>query len=206
MEDPKRIVQQGYDQLGSLYRTHYEETNPLRYSNWLTTLAQLLPAKAKVLELGCADGIPTARFLSQQFSYLGIDISPIQVEQARANVPEALFQVADMATLTFSRLSFDGVIALYSIIHLPLAEQPALFKTIYQWLAPNGYFLCITGADEWTGVDSDWIKPGTLMYWSYADAGTYRSWLIEAGFTIVESQFVAEGNSGHTFFLLQKKA
>ena len=204
LEDPKRIVQRGYDQLGSLYRTHYEQLNPDRYKDWLTTLAHLLAINASVLELGCADGIPTARFLSQQFDYVGVDISPVQIEQARANVPQAHFEVADMATLRFPDLSFDGVIALYSIIHLPLAEQPALVKAVYNWLRPDGYFLCIVGAQEWTGTDADWHQLGASMYWSHADARTYQSWFINTGFTILDNHFVAEGAGGHTYFLLRK--
>lgn len=205
MEEPKRIVQQGYDLLGSRYRMHYEEANPERYSHWLTELMKLLPVEANVLELGCADGIPTARFLSQHFDYLGIDISPVQIKLARHNVPKARFEVADMAALTFSEAEFDAVAALYSIIHLPLAEQPALLTAVYQWLRPNGCFLCVTGANEWTGTETDWVAPGTRMYWSHTDADTYQSWFIEAGFTIIERHFVAEGAAGHTFFLLQKQ-
>ena len=205
MEEPKRIVQLGYDQLGSRYRAHYEETNPERYVHWLIEVTQRLPPKANILELGCADGIPTAHFLSQHFGYLGIDISPVQIELARANVPNARFEVADMTTLTFPDAVFDAVIALYSIIHVPLAEQPTLIDTVYQWLTPNGYFLSVVGAGEWTGTESDWITSGTLMYWSHANADTYQSWFIETGFTIIDRYFVTEGKAGHTFFFVQKQ-
>lgn len=204
MEDPKRIVQEGYDQLSSRYRTHYEQLSPDRYSEWLTALASLSPLKASILELGCADGIPTARFLSQQFAYLGVDLSPVQVQQARINVPQARFEIADMANLIFPGSSFDAIIALYSLIHLPVTEQPDLIKNIYQWLRPGGYFLCTVGASEWTGTDSNWNQSGAKMYWSHADRATYQSWFTETGFTYLESYFVPEGNGGHTYFLLKK--
>lgn len=204
MEDPKRIVQQGYDQLGTRYRTHYEQQNPDRYNDWLTTFVNLLPKYAGVLELGCADGIPAARFLSQHFDYLGVDISPVQIQLARVNVPGARFETADMATLTFSPLSFDGILALYSIIHLPIAEQPALFKAIYNWLKPEGYFLCIVGAQAWTGIDADWNQSGSSMYWSHADASAYQSWFLDLGFIVIDTHFIAEGAGGHTYFLLRK--
>jgi len=205
MEEPKRIVQQGYDQLGSHYRMHYEETNPERYIHWLPEVTQRLPSTANILELGCADGIPTARFLSQHFGYLGIDISPVQIELARANVPNARFEVADMTTLTFPDAVFDAVIALYSIIHVPLAEQPPLINAVNQWLRPEGYFMCIMGANEWTGTETNWIASGTRMYWSHTDADTYQSWFIETGFTIIDRHFVTEGKAGHTFFFVQKQ-
>ncbi|UFH53407.1 class I SAM-dependent methyltransferase [Spirosoma sp. KNUC1025] len=204
MKDPKRIVQQGYDRLGHRYRTHYEQENPHRYEDLLRTFIQVLSPNADVLELGCADGIPTAQYLSQYVNYQGVDISPIQINLARRNAPSAHFEVADMAALVFPDRSFDGIIALYSIIHLPLAEQPALFKSAYQWLRPNGYLLCIVGAGEWTGTDSNWIEPGTGMYWSHTDADTYQTWFTHIGFAILDRYFVPEGDGGHTYFLLNK--
>ncbi|AEI48379.1 class I SAM-dependent methyltransferase [Runella slithyformis] len=204
MEDSKRIVQEGYDRLGSRYRTHYEKSDPERYRHWLNELTKRLPARANVLELGCADGIPTARILSQHFVYRGIDLSPVQIKQARRNVPKAHFEVADMTALTFPEAAFEAVIALYSIIHVPLAEQPALINAVYRWLRPDGCFLCVVGDCEWTGTEPDWIEPGLRMYWSHTDADTYQSWFIETGFTVIERHFAAEGATGHTFFFLQK--
>ncbi|GAB4033691.1 class I SAM-dependent methyltransferase [Spirosoma gilvum] len=204
MDDPKRIVQQGYDQLGSSYRAFFEKADSERYLDWLTNFVHHLPSDSNVLELGCADGIPTARYLSQHADYLGIDISQKQIELARHNVPQANFEVADMATLSFPEETFNGIVALYSIIHLPLPEQPPLFKAVYRWLKPGGYFLCIVGAGEWTGTESDWVEPGTRMYWSHADAPTYQTWVVDTGFTVAESFFVPEGNGGHTYFLLKK--
>lgn len=202
--DPKRIVQRGYDQLGDAYRIFYERANPDRYRDWLTDFATRLPAGGKVLELGCADGIPAARYLSQQFDYVGIDLSPVQVELARQNVPGACFEVADMATVAFSEAAFDGVLALYSIIHLPPPEQPDLFRAIYRWLKPNGYFLGVVGAGEWTGTGQGWIIPELDMYWSHTDAASYQMWFTEIGFSVLDTYFVPEGDSGHTFFLLGK--
>ena len=35
------------------------------------------------------------------------------------------------------------------------------------------------------------------MWWSHADAATYRSWLQQAGLEVTVQQFIPEGNSGH---------
>jgi hypothetical protein len=44
------------------------------------------------------------------------------------------------------------------------------------------------------------------MWWSHADAATYRSWLHQAGLTITAQQFIAEDTSGHTLFWAQQQA
>lgn len=39
------------------------------------------------------------------------------------------------------------------------------------------------------------------MFWSHADAATYRTWLGGTGFTVDRQEFVPEGDGGHELFL-----
>jgi len=204
MKTPKEIVRDGYDHLAGAYRAHYQDDHKTRYESWLTEFSEFLSINARVLELGCADGIPTAAYLNQRFNYLGVDLSPVQIEQARQHVPAARFEVADMTTLSFPDESFGGIVALYSIIHVPLAEQPDLFRSMYRWLQSPGYLLCVVGAGEWTGTEDNWLTSGTSMYWSHTDAATYINWFTETGFSVIKTAFIPEGESGHTLFLLKK--
>lgn len=204
MKPPKQIVREGYDQLATAYREHYQQAHQIYYAEWLSTFEQHVPLAGTVLELGCADGIPTAQYLIPKFDYTGIDISPVQIELARRNVPKGYFVVADMTTLSFPDQSFEGIIALYSIIHVPIEEQPALFNSIYQWLRPGGCLFCVVGAGKWTGVENNWIEHGTTMYWSHTDAPTYLAWFTNLGFTLLDTYFIPEGNTAHTAFLLRK--
>ena len=51
------------------------------------------------------------------------------------------------------------------------------------------------------GVDrtaDGWLGGTAPMWWSLADADTYRRWFDEADLTITEDRFVPEGDSGHT--------
>jgi hypothetical protein len=38
------------------------------------------------------------------------------------------------------------------------------------------------------------------MWWSHADAATYRSWLVKARLQIIDEDFFPEGNGGHALF------
>jgi SAM-dependent methyltransferase len=38
------------------------------------------------------------------------------------------------------------------------------------------------------------------MWWSHADAATYRSWITQAGLSIEREELVPEGDSGHALF------
>ena len=164
----------------------------------------LLPKTANLLELGCGDGMPVAELLSRHFAYTGIDASAVQVAAAQQNVPHASFLVADMTSLDYPENTFAAVVALYSIIHVPVSEQKNLLTSIHHWLQPGGYFLSTLGSTAWTGTENDWIEKGTTMYWSHTDAKTYHRWCVEIGFTILREEFIKEGEGGHTFLLGRK--
>jgi len=42
------------------------------------------------------------------------------------------------------------------------------------------------------------------MYWSHADRETYLAWLAKAGFEVVWTRFIPEGDSGHTLLLAKR--
>lgn len=57
------------------------------------------------------------------------------------------------------------------------------------------------GSVAWTGTERDWLGvEGATMYWSHADAQTYRRWLGEVGLEVVGDEFVPEGTGGHHLF------
>ncbi len=205
MKSPKEIVREGYDTLSVHYRNHYDWSHANVYKVWVAEFAALVPKGARILELGCGDGIPVAHILCQDYDYTGVDISSVQVETAKQNLPVATFLTADMTELPFPDGSFQGVIALYSIIHVPLDEQKELLHSIYHWLQPQGYFLCVLGSSEWTGLVEGWILPEVTMYWSHTNAQTYAQWLAAIGFEVVKEEHIPDdGGAIHAMFLLKK--
>lgn len=197
--DPKDLVRQGYNALSEHYdRAFGGET---KYQAWLSELDQQIPSAATVLDLGCGSGIPVARMLATTGRrVVGVDISDVQVDRARRLVPTAEFIRADAAAVDFEPASFDAVICLYALIHMPLDEQLPLLTKVARWLRPRGLFVLTTGHRAGTGTDDNWLDTGETMWWSHADATTYRTWLAEAGFEVRRAEFIPEGTGGHMLF------
>jgi cyclopropane fatty-acyl-phospholipid synthase-like methyltransferase len=152
-----------------------------------------------VLDLGCGCGVPATAILAERYSVTGIDLSPVQISRARRLVPTAQFECADMAAVDFPAQTFAAVVSFYAIIHLPLEEQPPIFRDVRRWLRPGGYLLATLGSGAWTGTEDNWL--GAPMYWSHADRATYVAWLEEVGFEIGWTRFIPEGTGGHTLIL-----
>ncbi|GLY24752.1 class I SAM-dependent methyltransferase [Micromonospora sp. NBRC 101691] len=201
--DERDLVRRGYDALSHHYRSDDAEDG--RYAPWLADLHRRLPAPAAVLDLGCGCGVPVARFLAIAGHHVtGVDISDVQIERARRLVPTGTFLRADATRLDLPPASFDAVVCLYALIHMPLADQPQLIDRIATWLRPGGWLLTTVGDTAWTGIEDNWLDGPATMWWSQADASTYRSWLRQAGLAITAEDFVPEGSGGHALFWAQR--
>ncbi|MFF2020601.1 class I SAM-dependent methyltransferase [Streptomyces sp. NPDC058171] len=199
-DDPKDVVRRGYDALSLRYETAFDADT--KYREWLTDLCARLEPGGRVLDLGCGSGVPVARDLAAAgHRVTGVDISGVQVRRARLLVPDAEFFEADATAVDFAPESFDAVLALYSLIHVPLDEQLPLLRRLTGWLRPGGRFLATVGHRAWTGTDGDWLGSGVTMWWSHPDADTSRGWLAEAGLHVEREQFVPEGDGGHVLFV-----
>jgi SAM-dependent methyltransferase len=199
------LVRRGYDAISRAYRSDdgaaapSSAENVSRYAGWIAELAGLLPARARVADLGCGAGIPATRQLTAHgLQVLGIDFSAVQLGRARRLVPAASLIQADMTDLQLQPASIDAVVSFYALIHVPLSDQQALFPRIRGWLRPGGLFLATVGADRWTGTDG---YLGAPMFWDHADTVTYLRWLQTAGLAPMWHRFIPEGNSGHTLVL-----
>lgn len=204
MDDPKSLVRRGYDLVSRVYRS--DDADEGRYAEWLDLLEARLPPQAKVLDLGCGCGVPVARRLADRYSVTGVDFSPVQIERARRLVPTATFVCADMTTVEFPDAAFDAIVCLYAIIHVPLAEQPGLLRSIARWLRPGGLLVATVGESAWSGTEKDWLGvPGGAMWWDHTDAETYRRWFADAGLAIEAERFVPENeSSGHHFVMASR--
>jgi SAM-dependent methyltransferase len=186
-DDPRQIVIDGYAKASHAYRGDAFELEGSGYEYWLARFTPRLAPGARVLDAGCGNGLPVARALAGRFDVTGMDLSPVQVERARSLVPQARFLVEDMTTAALAPGSFDAIVAFYSIINVPLDEQPALIARFAEWLAPGGWLLAVVGRDPWTGIEENWRGVrGARMYYSHTHVAKYRSWFADAGFAIAE--------------------
>jgi len=199
------LVRRGYDVISLAYRDDDGQSpgssagDVGRYRGWVAELAALLPAGARVADLGCGNGLPATReLIGHGLRVLGVDFSAVQLARARSLVPAAALVRADLAELALRPASLDAVVSFYALIHIPLADQRALFPRIRSWLRPGGYLLAITGAGSWTGTEP---YLGADMFWDHADTASYLSWFADVGLAPLWHRYVPEGDGGHSLIL-----
>ncbi|WP_114597582.1 class I SAM-dependent methyltransferase [Renibacterium salmoninarum] len=137
-----------------------------------------------VLDIGCGPGRVTAHLRALGVDSSGIDLSPSMIAVAKERHPNIQFDVGSMLALALPDASLAGVLAWYSIIHLPPTLLPEAFEEFARVLRPGGELLlaCQSGNEARHIADA---------YGHQIDLGVFRlppeeiCTLLEAvGFTI----------------------
>ncbi|MFE3193665.1 class I SAM-dependent methyltransferase [Nocardia sp. NPDC059240] len=176
-----------FDGLGKDYEQAFAGLTAQREEvEWLLTQ---LPGAAKVLDIGCGTGRPTAEMLvAAGHEVTGCDVSPGMIEIARAQVPGARFEVADLRTLSYPSGAWDAVVAFFPLLQLTRAEIEAALRTFAHWLRPDGIFLFATVPADIEGLDIEFMgKPVTVSSYPVVE---YRRLLAAAGLQIVRERVV----------------
>jgi SAM-dependent methyltransferase len=153
----------------------------------LTLFAELLHGAGggPAADVGCGPGYVTGYLHDAGVDVFGIDLSPEMIAIARRDYPDLRFQVGTMTDLALADDSLAGIVAFWSVIHVPDQAMPEVLEQFCRVLRPQGLLLVgFHVGDEtrhtsegYTGrpvnVDSHHRRPSKVM-----------GWLRDAGFTI----------------------
>ncbi|MEU5790094.1 class I SAM-dependent methyltransferase [Micromonospora purpureochromogenes] len=109
----------------------------------LAAFAELVLADGggPVLEVGCGPGRITRHLHDLGLDAAGLDLSPGMIAQARRDHPDLRFTEGSMLELDLPDGALAGLVAWYSVIHLPDDRLPAAFAEFHRVLAPGGHLL-----------------------------------------------------------------
>ncbi|HEX5119187.1 MAG TPA: class I SAM-dependent methyltransferase [Pseudonocardiaceae bacterium] len=94
-----------------------------------------------VADVGCGPGHVTADLRGLGVDAFGIDLSPGMIEQARRAHPDVRFEVASMTELPLADDSVGGLLAWWSLIHLPDHAVPLVLRHFRRALRSGGPLL-----------------------------------------------------------------
>jgi cyclopropane fatty-acyl-phospholipid synthase-like methyltransferase len=187
--DPRtQIVADAYDAMGETFAAWREGFVGDPRREWEDDLVSRLENGARVLDLGCGGGSPETRRLARQFAVTGVDISPRQVERARAAIPEAEFVCADFTELELPPGSFEAVASFVVFNHVPRELLAPLLGRIHGWLVTGGWLLTAFGASDNPGWTGEWL--GAETFFAGFPPEVNSRLVREAGFTIERDEIV----------------
>jgi len=142
----RRATRAGYDAVAEPYAELFGsalDESPLDRA-LLAGFAEIVQrdhADPVVLDVGSGPGRITAHLHRLGLPIRGIDLSPAMVVLARRGHSGIRFDVGEMSALPDDDASLAGVLAWYSLIHVPPEERPAVFAEFSRVLRPGGHLL-----------------------------------------------------------------
>ncbi|WP_416974533.1 class I SAM-dependent DNA methyltransferase [Streptomyces sp. 4F14] len=177
----------------------------------VAAFAELVRARGPepVADLGSGPGHVTAHLRDLGLQVFGVDLSPRMVALARQSHPGLRFHVGSMTALDLPDQTLGGIFSLFSVIHVPESELPALCEEFSRVLVPGGYALLCFQTDPATTrlrLTERFGHDITLDY-HWHDPTRVAELLTEAGL-LVEAHCVLqppEGANRPRAFLLARK-
>ena len=153
----------------------------------LALFAELVRARGNgpVADIGCGPGRLTRYLQGIGLDAFGIDLSPAMIDIAQQDHPGPRFEVGSMTDLGLADDSVTGLLAWFSLIHVPDDEVPTVLAQFHRVLRPGGALLLGFHAGEGSELKTEGYGGHPMhVYVHRRSPARVAAWLTAAGFTV----------------------
>lgn len=175
-----------YDEVATEYATRISDElsgKPLDRA-LLDVFAKRMCLDGRVCDVGCGPGQVTRYLHDRGVNVSGVDLSPAMVSEAGRRNPDIDFRIGDLKCLDREPTDLAGIVAFYSLIHLPREAVSGTIRHLADHLRPSGLlFLAFhIGAGE-LHID-DWWGHAVSLDFTFFEVAEMRGYLEQAGLTL----------------------
>ncbi len=117
------------------------QSNTYEIDFQVSVLKKLVPAPAKILDVGCGLGTLLRALEREGYEVEGIEISPVAADFAKKNGLHVV--CGDFCETERARNEYDAIVAIEVVEHV--YNPMEFFRRAYDSLKPGGIFYCTTG-------------------------------------------------------------
>jgi len=180
--DLKQQVGKFYDQVGwqkevdGLYQNaRYEDLRPVSaeyiHKCHMRVKRHLAPTGKYLLDAGSGP-VQYDEYLTYSEGYqyrVCMDLSFVALQEARKRLGDkGIYIIADIANLPFATDTFDGIVSLHTIHHVPIDEKVDVYKGLHRCLKPGRTLVTVDGWSE--------VPLGSVMAFMMRVANRMRRW------------------------------
>jgi SAM-dependent methyltransferase len=138
-----------------------------------------------VADVGCGPGHLTAHLRELGVDAFGVDLSPAMIEVARREHPGLRFEVGSMTDLDLADASLAGVLAWWSLIHVPDDAVATVFGHFRRALRPGGPLLLGFHVGDGSRLKTQGYGGHPMkVHVHRRQPHQVAAWLRDAGFTV----------------------
>jgi SAM-dependent methyltransferase len=160
------------------FNAYYQRTFSIDPSSFLEPLRKHLNPGCRILDIGCGSGRDMRWFKKLGFDVSGFERSSGLADLARHNTGCAVME-GDFETFDFTALPSDAILLAGSLVHVPHANLPLIFKRVTAGLKPGGKVLVSLKQGKGTGMDN---RGRVFYFWQEKALGELFQTL---GFTVL---------------------
>ncbi|RBM18688.1 class I SAM-dependent methyltransferase [Streptomyces sp. PT12] len=138
-----------------------------------------------VADVGCGPGWLTDALVGMGLDAFGVDLSPGMVALARRTYPALRFDVGSMLSLDLQDGALGGVLAAYSLIHVPWELRPAVFAEFHRVLAPGGHLMLVFQVGDEHAERTEAFGQAVRLHWYRQRPEELGELLTAAGFEVL---------------------
>jgi SAM-dependent methyltransferase len=149
-----------------------------------------------VADVGCGPGHVTAYLRELGVDAFGVDLSPAMIDIARQDHPGLRFEVGSMTDLRLADTSVAGLLAFWSLVHVPDEEVPGIFDQFRRVLRPGGPLLLGFHAGDGSRLKTQGYGGHPMrIYVHRRQPDRVAAWLRDAGFAIEAQMLLGPDDS-----------
>ena len=182
----EEVTRRSYDKVARAYARRFRDelaAKPLDRA-LLEDIARRLGPGAAVLDAGCGPGHVTAHLAGLGLDAMGVDLSPSMIDVASSLNPLLRFEVASMLALPVGDAVLEGIVAMYSVIHLDDADLPRVFAEFRRALRANGLLLVSFHVGDEVVHLTEFLGEQVDLDFHLRSMKAMSDWLGSAGFVV----------------------
>ncbi|BCJ34154.1 methyltransferase [Actinocatenispora thailandica] len=163
----------------------------------LASFAELVRAAGggPVADVGCGPGHLTSHLRGLGLDAFGVDLSPGMIDVARRAHPGLRFDVGSMTDLDLGAASVTGLLAWWSLIHVPDEEIPTVLGEFRRVLRPDGALLLGFHVGDGSRLKTQGYGGHPMQVHVHRRRpARVSSWLRDAGFVVEAELLLAPGS------------
>lgn len=184
-----------YNQHAAKFADKFEQ---IPETQQLDEFIAMLPAQAKVLDLGCGSGRDAEYLTRAGLQVIGVDLSSALIAEAKKRRPNIDFRVMDMERLDFPEHDFDAVWSKLAILHVARERLPAILRTVHAVLKPGGVCMMETKQGAGEGAEPVSFSPGEERHFVYYELDELMTLFKNNGYVDVQGYKYTVGNEHAT--------
>ena len=171
-----------YDHVADVYEARFLDELDAKPRDRELLSAFAATAEDPVVELGCGPGQIGAFVRARGRRVSGLDLSPGMARLAAARLDGAV--VGDLRRLPLASGSVGGLLAFYSLIHVPRPELPTAVAELARVLQPGGRALLSVHEGDGEHVADEFLGEAVPFVATFFQAGELTDALAEVGLGI----------------------